>query len=175
MRKQKYDKEEKRKYYKDNEEHIKEYQKQYRLINKEKLKQQTKKYSEQYRKENKDLIKERSILYRNKNREEILKKQKEYRNTHQEKFKQQTRNADFKKKYGITIEDYNKMFDLQKGKCAICGSHQDNLKFVLCVDHDHTTGKVRGLLCHNCNAGIGNLKDNIDLLSKAIEYLKINL
>ncbi len=75
------------------------------------------------------------------------------------------------KKYGISIEDYNETFTKQEGKCAICGTHQVELKKKLSIDHCHKTGKVRGLLCNNCNVGIGFLKEDIENLRCAILYL----
>jgi len=74
-------------------------------------------------------------------------------------------------KYGITMADYNQMYINQQGRCAICNTHQIYLKKALAIDHDHNTGKVRGLLCSNCNLGIGNLKDSIKSLKNAIKYL----
>lgn len=76
------------------------------------------------------------------------------------------------KRYGISIEQYNELFDKQQGCCAICGFHQSQLTVSLAVDHNHLTKKVRGLLCYNCNSGLGRFKDNIANLSNAIEYLK---
>jgi hypothetical protein len=64
------------------------------------------------------------------------------------------------------------MFAEQKGCCAICGVHQDNVTKRFSVDHNHSTGKVRGLLCQNCNAGLGNFMDDISNLKSAIEYLE---
>ena len=72
-----------------------------------------------------------------------------------------------KRTYGISGEDYDKMFEQQNGRCAICETHYP----VLCVDHCHKTGKVRKLLCRNCNTGIGQLKDNPNLLIKAAAYI----
>ena len=74
--------------------------------------------------------------------------------------------------YGITIEKYDEMFELQKGKCAICEEIQITGK-VLAIDHCHTTGKVRGLLCQTCNTGIAMFKDNIKILKMAIKYLEL--
>lgn len=82
-----------------------------------------------------------------------------------------------KKKYGITLEDYNDMLKSQNYTCMICGkreTHKHNIssKYVdLAVDHCHETGKVRGLLCTYCNVGLGAFKDDKDLLEKAIKYL----
>ena len=73
-------------------------------------------------------------------------------------------------RYGITKADYEKMLFVQMGLCAICLMKPKNK---LHVDHDHLTGKVRGLLCGNCNKALGLLRDNTDFLSKAIEYLNV--
>ncbi len=77
----------------------------------------------------------------------------------------------------ITIAEYKNLFELQKGVCAICGNIEtrktikgNTCKFT--VDHNHNTDKVRGLLCHKCNVGIGLFKDDINSLKKAIKYLK---
>lgn len=73
--------------------------------------------------------------------------------------------------YGITIEDYNVMFQEQNGCCAICRIHQSQFKNKLSVDHDHKTGRVRGLLCVNCNRDLGVL-ENTKFKTAAEEYLK---
>ena len=71
--------------------------------------------------------------------------------------------------FGLTLDEYDEMWNEQGGVCAICEEPQKNRK--LAVDHDHDTGEVRGLLCTSCNLGIGNLKDSIDILESAINYL----
>lgn len=73
-------------------------------------------------------------------------------------------------KFGITKEIYDKMFADQGGVCKICGGPPG--KRSLAVDHCHKTGKVRGLLCSNCNVGIGNLQDDLNLLEKAAQYIR---
>lgn len=79
-----------------------------------------------------------------------------------------------KRCYGLSIEDWDKMFAGQRGRCAICGVHQSKLKKPLCVDHNHETGQVRELLCSGCNPAIGALGADYgtDLLQKAIEYVE---
>lgn len=72
--------------------------------------------------------------------------------------------------YGITPDEYFSLVDRQQGLCAICKGESKNLE--LCVDHDHVTGKVRGLLCRTCNLGLGHFKDNSQILSAAISYLR---
>ncbi len=74
--------------------------------------------------------------------------------------------------YGITSENYNDMFIEQGGCCAICGKHQEEFKFRLSIDHCHETGKVRGLLCHRCNGGLGCFDDNIQIVKNVIKYLE---
>ena len=85
------------------------------------------------------------------------------------------RKYDLKKSYGITLEDYDNMFELQEGKCAICEKHLNEVKSGrkknLCVDHNYDTGEVRGLLCDKCNRGIGLLNDSVEVLKNAIKYL----
>ncbi len=81
--------------------------------------------------------------------------------------------------YGIDLEGYNDLFEKQNGVCAICGKPPDidygkTRVGRLCVDHDHHTGKLRGLLCHGCNVSLGFFKDDISILQKAIDYIKKN-
>ena len=85
--------------------------------------------------------------------------------------KAKDKDAKLKRAYGISYDTYLNMRDEQDGKCAICGKYEEASKRQFAVDHCHDTGKVRGLLCSNCNTGIGNLNDDINMLNKAIEYL----
>lgn len=73
--------------------------------------------------------------------------------------------------YGLSVEEFNEMISAQGNRCAICGK-KEPYKRVLSIDHDHQTGKVRGLLCTRCNTVLGMLNDNIELLNKMEEYLK---
>jgi len=77
--------------------------------------------------------------------------------------------------YGIIYKDYTAMLESQDSKCAICGGEgfcmAKHHKLKLVVDHCHDTGEVRGLLCHNCNRGLGLFKDDEEVLRKAIDYL----
>lgn len=73
--------------------------------------------------------------------------------------------------YGMSIEEYNMRYTNQSGCCAICQKHQTELNHVLCVDHDHATGIIRGLLCKKCNLAIAFAEDNVDILRRMIRYL----
>ena len=82
-----------------------------------------------------------------------------------------------KANYGLTLEDYEQLLTKQKGVCAICFQPEttmSNAGYIknLSVDHCHTTGKIRGLLCHHCNTGIGKFMDSVERLESAIKYLK---
>jgi hypothetical protein len=80
------------------------------------------------------------------------------------------RNWGYKKDFGITIDEYEIMYIKQNGICLICRQKENSKR--LSVDHCHTTGIVRGLLCGNCNRGLGLFKDNEDSLFRALEYIK---
>lgn len=87
-------------------------------------------------------------------------------------------NAYLQRNYGTTFRQYRLMLEGQKGLCKICGSegfimNKDRHKMRLVVDHCHSTGKVSGLLCHNCNRALGLFQDSQDSLLKAIDYLKV--
>lgn len=84
--------------------------------------------------------------------------------------KERIRACEYKKDFGISIEDYEDMLISQKGNCAICGLKEKS-GCRLSVDHDHKTKKVRGLLCGNCNRGIGLFKDDPFMLDLAFMYL----
>lgn len=84
---------------------------------------------------------------------------------------------ELKAKYGITLEEYHTILNNQEGKCAIClgeikVKYKDKKETFFCVDHDHVTGYVRGLLCVQCNAALGQFKENVENLERAIKYLK---
>ena len=75
-------------------------------------------------------------------------------------------------KYKLTKEQFDTMFATQTGRCAICYGDLLSGTYGVAIDHDHATGKVRGLLCHPCNRGLGQFRDTAALLERATEYLK---
>ena len=82
------------------------------------------------------------------------------------------RNYDLKNRYGLTAEDVKRMEDTQQGRCLICYQIP---KTGLVVDHNHTTGQVRGLLCRACNSAIGKLREDPELFARAVNYLSQSL
>lgn len=95
----------------------------------------------------------------------------EFSRKHVSRLSKESRRYALQRKFGISEEKYNDLLIDQNSCCAICQRHQSNLSRKLAVDHNHLTGQVRGLLCPNCNTGIGNLRDNTEMLEKAIKYL----
>lgn len=88
-----------------------------------------------------------------------------------EKYLRFRKNNHLKRKFKITIEEYETILEKQEHRCAICNK-LENSKKKMNVDHDHMTNEIRGLLCHHCNIGLGNFKDNVENLNSAIKYLK---
>jgi hypothetical protein len=95
--------------------------------------------------------------------------EKSYRSAHSQKIAVKRRNRGLVARYGITEERYQELFVQQKGCCAICDKPSGEKR--LHVDHDHATGRVRGLLCYPCNVGIGYLRDDPRKLRAAAQYL----
>jgi hypothetical protein len=110
--------------------------------------------------------------YNHKTREGRNQYLRQYRKASPELEKARALRADF----GISLEKYNQMLEAQIGLCAICKQPEthkrDGKVKALAVDHHHGTGKIRGLLCSDCNTGIGKLKDDVNVLSNAIDYLR---
>jgi hypothetical protein len=94
-----------------------------------------------------------------------------WRRNNQERHREHARRSELKKLYGITPEEYDELLASQNGVCAIC-SEPDPNGIRLPIDHDHNTGRVRGLLCTPCNRALGGFKDNPALLRSALTYLE---
>ncbi len=153
--------------YKDPEkkrQYMKEYHDKHRLFLNVNSRQRNKDYYEK----NKDLMLAKNKKYRRENKAKINKQKRKYRTT--EKGKLVMYFSKVKYKYGLTPEKYNEILVKQGGVCAICGKSQvDNKR--LKIDHCHSSEKVRGFLCNNCNCLIGFADDSIEILASAIKYL----
>lgn len=136
----------------------------YLLLNKEHRKY----YYSKWRDENIDKIKEQKKLefQKYKKTNEYKVKLKDKKNS--DKYKAKARDTNYKKKYNISTNIYNNMYESQDGKCDICKNNFDKLV----VDHNHKTGKVRSLLCFKCNSAIGLLFENEEYLESAKLYIQ---
>jgi len=126
------------------------------------------------------LLLESPELYENIKKEETYAKNKPYMKKYRENNKPLIKELAWKSKGIIlTFNEYQEMFKRQCGKCKICNSNINLLKdkddkankYTAHVDHNHITGTVRGLLCNDCNNGLGRFKDNIQSLKNAVYYL----
>lgn len=120
------------------------------------------------RTDNKELAKERARIWRLNNLDKSRQNSKNYQKNNPDKVFQFQLN-----KYNISVEDYNLLLIKQNYVCAICHK-QCIYKPRLSVDHCHETGKIRGLLCGNCNTGLGKFKESKDIMLSAIRYLEEN-
>lgn len=126
--------------------------------------------------------KNRAIVkrYRTKNKEKISQKLHKYYELNKYKWENRDLVARRKcvvSKHGLTLEDYDKLYEAQNGLCATCyqpetRKHKNGKVMALVVDHSHETSEIRGLLCHACNASLGLTKENVDTLNNMILYLK---
>lgn len=139
-------------------------------------KEKQREYMRQWRAANADKIKAYKKNWKAENAVSQAEYQKAYMADYQVKpdVQYKTWERNLRRNYRMTPDDFNKLWKAQDGKCAICqvdmqprGRKSD----AAAVDHNHATGEVRGLLCRSCNHGIGNLKDNPEVLMAAAEYL----
>lgn len=99
--------------------------------------------------------------FKKKRHQEYLNgKDKQLEKTRQRKYKEYTPGL------------FDELYLEQRGRCAICGTHQSELKTALCIEHNHDTNKIRGLLCNRCNIGIMNFKEDAENCLKAYQYLR---
>lgn len=140
-------------YYHNNLEACKEKNRNYKQNNKDKVKDYTDRYNADYRQSNKGRKKDIDRLWYLKNKEKIKEKRIVYR---------------LKKVYNLSLDDYEKLLNDQNKNCAIC---LKPLTFDYVIDHDHRTGKVRGIVHRSCNSFIGLAKEDTTILENSILYL----
>ena len=142
----------------------KEYQRNYREKNKEKAKR----YRAAWRAVNLEKDREYNRKWRKNNLERARAKDR-----NRERDPDKTREKNWKwKGIALTVQEYDAMLKAQNGLCAICQKHQNEFRIHFAVDHDHKTGEVRKLLCFPCNSGLGKFNDDLELLKKAVVYLR---
>jgi len=97
-------------------------------------------------------------------------RQQQYRIKYPDRYLKYYKTSNRRKNYNLEPHEYDKLIQDANNLCMICKSPPGRKS--LNIDHDHKTGKVRGLLCHGCNTAIGLMKDDVNILTKAIKYLK---
>ena len=128
-------------------------------------------YSPEHYQANKEKFAAKSKAWREKNKDRAKENRRKHYLENKEKSLEYSTWYSIKRKYSLSKEEYLNILTSQRGVCAIC---EQTCSRALAVDHCHTTGKVRGLLCNNCNRGIGHLKENVSFLERAVQYLKEN-
>lgn len=103
------------------------------------------------------------------NKKRYNRRIKNYPEREKARSKESSIRSKLKSKYNLTLEEYNQMSEAQNHRCKICGKESKNKR--LAVDHCHITGRVRSLLCSNCNTGIGQFKESPMILQSAMNYL----
>ena len=131
-----------------------------------------------YRRENPEKVKEiqKRSQDRIKDNPERLSKLREWQSQYRENNRRALSDGERQRRFGITPERYSELLESQNGACAICKQPETATRLgkvkALAVDHCHQSGAIRGLLCADCNTGIGKLKENIDIFKSAIQYLE---
>ena len=130
--------------------------------------EQKKEYQRKYYLKNKERLLSYRSDYYTRNKEVFLTRAKDWTKNN----KHSRRANVIKSVYKISLEEYDLLFKKQEGCCQCCKTHQSDLTKTLHIDHDHKTGKIRGLLCSTCNSALGFVKDDITTLQNMIKYLE---
>lgn len=149
-----------------------EWNKDYYARNREQEKERAKKWQ----RGNPERKRENDRRWRAANRAKLDEKDRAWREANPERYKAIRQRSAFRarlKKRGITLEEYEALLDQQEGRCGICRTDKAGAKKDWCIDHDHASGRVRGLLCHHCNVALGSVRDNPEILRRMIRYLEV--
>ena len=165
---------------------MKEYASKYREANRDKERERQRIVKAKLREKDRESYNAKMREYNKENvypvRAKLVKELKEKRPDHTERVSTRSqmtkseywRHWKMKQTYGIGLPEYMKMYAEQCGKCRVCGDERPDFgKQGLVIDHCHTEGHIRGLLCVHCNMGLGQFKDDVQRMVKAIEYLKL--
>lgn len=127
-------------------------------------------YVKEYRKNNPEKV----LLWRKKSWARNGDKYREQRKAYSKEYRASGRRRELEnlQRYSLTSEEFQSLWEKQNGLCAICETSLELKRGKYAVDHDHLTNKVRGILCAPCNFGLGGLKDSPQLLLKALHYLE---
>jgi len=126
-------------------------------------------YNPEFYQQNKERFAAKSKAWREANKERAKENRRRNYVENKEANLLYSKAYNLKRNFNLTTEEYAQMLEKQGGVCAICSK---TCTRSLAVDHDHITGVVRGLLCNNCNRGLGHLQDDVTILENAVSYLK---
>jgi hypothetical protein len=124
--------------------------------------------SRAYRELHKKDYNDRAKAWASANPERVRERRQKWKTKHPERYQRLARQCHLQKKYGISLEDQDQLLIQQGHRCAIC----QQILTEIHIDHNHETGRVRGILCRGCNLGIGFLKEDAAVLKKALRYLE---
>lgn len=136
----------------------------------EEQKEKRREYAKKYYQKNKQKHYEKTKKWQEENKKKAYTYHKKWKTNNKDKVK----DTYLKKTYGISLVDWNILFEKQGNCCAICSLTSPGRNNSWATDHDHTTNKVRGILCHDCNLGIGLFKDSASLMIYAAKYVGEN-
>lgn len=129
----------------------------------------------QWRRENPDGANAASRAWQLRNPERVQERRRRYYEADRVGQRERTRRATLIRQYGITVEQFDELMAAQGARCAICritqAEYMEATKRRFAVDHDHKTGRVRGLLCNQCNTALGLLRESPALVERAADYL----
>jgi hypothetical protein len=142
------------------------------LMNSEQFRSAENERQKEWSENNREKRRKIAARWREKNRGNIRDYARKYNVLYAQKNRDSIRYKELQRVYGITKQHYDSIFDFQDGKCAICRNpFESKGKRRACIDHDHSTGKIRGILCNMCNMMIGHADENKKTLEMAIAYL----
>ena len=130
-------------------------------------------YSHAWYEKNKVAVAARGKAYRAQHKAEVSARQTEWRKQNKDKVKRIERDGKLRRAYGVSLLEWDELFFSQGRRCAVCAAVEHGGRG-WSTDHDHATGKRRGILCHRCNIAIGYLRDSAEIAEAAAAYLKLH-
>lgn len=157
-------------YRKENQEKIKAQRREYDATHKEERRARYREYYKRYSKINRHELNEKARKYREENKAQLAERRKLWVANHARRNAATQRKCAMKVNYRLTIDEWFALLEQQGGKCPICGTDNPGGRNWH-TDHDHITGKIRGILCGRCNIMLGHARDSVDILVSAADYL----
>jgi hypothetical protein len=154
-----------------NRERSRAYSRQYRIANRTQVLKTMRETGRAYREDHRQKLKQRAREYREANKAAIAARRKLWEVQNRDRHAATQRRTSLKRIYRLTTEEWHALLEKQGGKCPICKTDDPGGRNWH-TDHDHATGKIRGILCGRCNIMLGHARDSVEILLAAIAYLK---